>query len=79
MNNHPLFPLHHTDVHDSVYERNLELECVCIYTIQSIENAVNELLFTPEEREIFAQAITALESNRNHYSNIIRRLTTHGK
>ena len=78
MGDHPLFPMHHMDVHSTVYARNLELELVCIYTAQAIENAASELLFTPEERDIMNQCIKALESNRAHYSKIIRRLAEHG-
>tara|TARA_B100000497_G_scaffold58730_1_gene66877 strand:- start:2189 stop:2431 length:243 start_codon:yes stop_codon:yes gene_type:complete len=79
MADHPLFPLHHTDVHSTVYERNLELEMLCIYTMQAIETAARELLFKPEERVIMDQAIEALRSNRDHYSKILRRLADHGQ
>lgn len=56
---------------------NIDLKVTCDVTVETIQDATDQLLLSPGEREILSQAVTVLNSISVHYTSIIERLA-HG-
>tara|TARA_B100001059_G_scaffold20137_2_gene16361 strand:- start:2362 stop:2598 length:237 start_codon:yes stop_codon:yes gene_type:complete len=72
-------PAHHNVylLHDALV-RNIDQKVLCVCTITVIEEAVDKLLLTTEERELFMATIDVLAERRDHYSSIIKRIGDNG-